>query len=464
MSTRNPFRSQAKSPETAAPSERPSSPPLPPLPPPSTTVIDPSPASSSSHAPAAASSDVDGTVSPSAAPKTDRIDEDLPPAYTPAADPTIGEATIQLGPRRPFQEPPRHPPPSQYAPSGPESHTQQQSQWHQPLGQSYHPQTQPSWQPQSQSGWRPQLQPSQAQWQTRGYPNSYGGQRQGGGGLLGSLFDTVRDVVDVVSGAHEERVIAAQRANAGAYAAPHSPSSGMNLYAPPAGPPPRGPGQTPRSGRRSSTPPRSPPPIIPDDGTPTRTPVPGHPLLRDGNLIVYPKDHLCVKCRNTGYQNYDPSHPCRKCWEKYGKPYTGALAYTTWSSSGNDPRMQRALPKFIPPHLAESSPPPGLSPRGTLGRGFASTSQQPQFQPSRSVSQPHLPMHPQPTGPSYYVVNPLFSMNSRLPVPHAIPVSPGDQRLGGRLCTRCGGDGMRSMFLIDMTTCESCGGTGRVWS
>ncbi|KAF8839364.1 hypothetical protein BDN67DRAFT_997302 [Paxillus ammoniavirescens] len=422
MSTRNPFRSQAKSPAIAPPatSERPSSPPLPPLPPPSpTTMVGPSLAgSSSSSAPA----DVNGTVSQSAAPKIERIDEDLPPAYTPAADPTIGEATIQLGPRRPFQEPPRHPPSSQHAPSRPGPHTQQQSQWHQPPGQSYHPQSQPSWQPQ------PQL--NQASWQTQRYPNSYGGQRQGGGGLLGALFDTVRDVVDVVSGAHDERMLAAQRANAGAYAAPHNPSPGMGLYAPPAGPPPRGPGQASGNARRSSTPPRSPPPIIPDDGTPTRTPVPGHPLLRDGNLIVYPKDHLCVKCRNTGYQNYDPSHPCRKCWEKYGKPYTGALAYTTWSSTGNDPRMQRALPKFVPPHLAS----------------------------------PHLPMHPQPTGPSYYVVNPLLSMGSRPPVPHAIPVSPGDHRLGGRLCMRCGGDGVRSMFLIDATTCESCGGTGRVWS
>ncbi|KIJ21215.1 hypothetical protein PAXINDRAFT_160469 [Paxillus involutus ATCC 200175] len=409
---------------------------------------------SSSSAPA----DVNGSVSPSAAPKIDRIDEDLPPAYTPAADLTIGEATIQLGPRRPFQEPPRHPPSSQNAPSRPGPHTQQQSQWHQPPGQSYHPQSQPGWQPQ------PQL--NQAPWQTQRYPNSYGGQRQGGGGLLGALFDTVRDVVDVVSGAHDERMIAAQRANTGAYAAPHNPSPGMSLYAPPAGLPPRGPGQAPGSARRSSTPPRSPPPIIPDDGTPTRTPVPGHPLLRDGNLIVYPKDHLCVKCRNTGYKNYDPSQPCRKCWEKYGKPYTGALAYTAWSSTGNDPRMQRALPKFVPPHLAgvESSPSPGLSLRGSLGRGFASTSQQSQFQHSRSISQPHLPLHPQPTGPSYYVVNPLLSMGSRPPVPHAIPVSAGDHRLGGRLCRRCGGDGVRSMFLIDTTTCESCGGTGRVWS
>ncbi|KAF9224230.1 hypothetical protein BS17DRAFT_780712 [Gyrodon lividus] len=443
MSGNNPFRAQEKSPETASPapnSRRSSSPPLPPLPPSSPTTMTRSSTaiSSPSVTPAVVSSNVTGAVTTSTAAETKHIDEDLPPAYTSAADPTIGEATIELGPRRPFQEPLRNPPSSS---SGSGFHPQQQPQWHQPPGQRYHPQ--------SQSSWHPQPQPNQAPWQTQWYPNSYGGQRPGAGGLLGALFDTVRDVVDVVSGAHEERMTAAQRANAGTYATPYNRSGAVAPYAPPAGV------------RRSSTPPRSPPPIIPDDGTPTRTPVPGHPLLRDGNLIVYPKDHLCVKCRNTGYKNYDPGQPCRKCWEKYGKPYTGALAYTSWASSGNDPRMQRALPKFVPPQLAGlgPSPSPGFPSRGLQRHEFPST-----VQHSRSVSQPHFPIHPQPTGPSYYVVNPLLSMGSTSPVPHAIPVSPGDPRLGGRMCMRCGGGGVRPLLLIDVMTCEVCGGVGRVWT
>ncbi|KAF9233729.1 hypothetical protein BU15DRAFT_90246 [Melanogaster broomeanus] len=377
------------------------------------------PSSSTVNAPAVVSSNDTGAAPASAAAEIDRIDEDLPPAYTPAADQTIGEATLELGPRRPFQAPPRQPPSSQYGPP-------QQPPWNQSL--SYHSQSQshlPSWPPQHR--------PNQPPWQMQRYPNSYGGQRGRGGGLLGALFDTVRDVVDVVSGAHDERLIAAQRANAGAYATPYNPNTGL-LVVPDASPraaPPQG--QPSANVRRSSTPPRSPPPITPDDGTPTTTPVPGHPLLRDGNLIVYPKDYLCVKCRNTGYKNHDPSHPCRKCWEKYAKPYTGALAYTPWSSSGNDPRMQRALPKFVPPHLAALSP----------SLGPVSTSRGPQG----------LGLSP-----------PLQHQHSPPPVPHAIPVSPGDPRLGGRICIRCGGCGVRPVLFFDETNCESCGGVGRVWT
>jgi hypothetical protein len=35
---------------------------------------------------------------------------------------------------------------------------------------------------------------------------------------------------------------------------------------------------------------------IPDDGRPTQTPVPGHPLLRDNKILVYPAGYECDKC------------------------------------------------------------------------------------------------------------------------------------------------------------------------
>jgi len=34
----------------------------------------------------------------------------------------------------------------------------------------------------------------------------------------------------------------------------------------------------------------------PDDGRPTRTPVPGHPLLNNGKTLVYPAGYECEKC------------------------------------------------------------------------------------------------------------------------------------------------------------------------
>ena len=35
---------------------------------------------------------------------------------------------------------------------------------------------------------------------------------------------------------------------------------------------------------------------VPDDGRPTRTPVPGHPLLNNGKTLVYPAGYECYKC------------------------------------------------------------------------------------------------------------------------------------------------------------------------
>ena len=65
--------------------------------------------------------------------------------------------------------------------------------------------------------------------------------------------------------------------------------SGENLvtdtaFAPPAGPPPPSTRQTPTS------------PTVPNDGRPTSRPHPGHPLLKDGNLLVYTKGYECKKC------------------------------------------------------------------------------------------------------------------------------------------------------------------------
>ncbi|EIN05318.1 hypothetical protein PUNSTDRAFT_145805 [Punctularia strigosozonata HHB-11173 SS5] len=57
---------------------------------------------------------------------------------------------------------------------------------------------------------------------------------------------------------------------------------------------------------------------------------------------------------NTGFKYYDPSHPCCKCWEKYSRPYSGAVAHAptnfsatpTPSTSGKS--FQRPLPKLRP--------------------------------------------------------------------------------------------------------------------
>lgn len=66
-------------------------------------------------------------------------------------------------------------------------------------------------------------------------------------------------------------------------APPRHPSRQSGQFGSPSGPPPSSP----------AGPSRPPPPI---DLSPTEIPTPGRPLLRHGQLLVYPKGHFCHKC------------------------------------------------------------------------------------------------------------------------------------------------------------------------
>lgn len=69
---------------------------------------------------------------------------------------------------------------------------------------------------------------------------------------------------------------------------------------------------------------------------PTRQPEPGHPLLYNNKLLVYPQGApVCSSCGCTGYKAGDPSRPCRKCWSKFGREFDNVLkhAYDTNNTS-----------------------------------------------------------------------------------------------------------------------------------
>ncbi|KAF8159244.1 hypothetical protein B0H34DRAFT_796525 [Crassisporium funariophilum] len=247
----------------------------------------------------------------------------------------------------------------------------------------------------------------------------------------------------------------------------------VNVYAPPPGAPP--------GGRPQDRPPPPPPPPsgsglglggrgggeggrgagggttrnggheVVNDGRPTTFPCLGHPLLKDGKLLVYPKGYECEKCNNVGYKSADPNKPCKKCWSKYAKPFLGPLAYSfsspstpsvsspTSPTSASTSNFQRPLPS-VP---STAPPPPAFS--------FS-------FSPPPPGSFPHQPPYPpQPPHPPYHTTT------TNHPPPGSLVYTAGDPRIGGRLCWRCGGKGSVSYLVIDRETCVACGGVGRTF-
>lgn len=148
---------------------------------------------------------------------------------------------------------------------------------------------------------------------------------------------------------------------------------------------------------------------------PTTTAQWGQPLLRNGQILVFPPSghRVCTSCSDSGWKAFDPSRPCKKCWDKYGKPYGGPLRIALQSAvqdlppGSSPPNSQTPLPKYRPPA-------PRASPSGY---GMAPV--------------------PQTYGPPVsWMPQPSFGQQ------RALVVRPGDPRIGGELCLTCGGDGL----------------------
>lgn len=190
---------------------------------------------------------------------------------------------------------------------------------------------------------------------------------------------------------------------------------------------------------------------------------------------------------NTGYKNYDPSHPCSRCWDRYAKPYSGALAYAPWGtdsgSNSSHTSFQRPLPQFRAPQASLHQPNSpyfdSSTPRSDLSRS-ASTSRVGSGYPGAAarvipVAGGGVPMNsyldplqgrgrPVFPPPSWYGTPAVIPMNGvRAPPGNAPVYSPGDPRIGGRLCWRCGGDGKTSFLIFDEETCRVCNGIGRTF-
>ncbi|KAI0630485.1 hypothetical protein C8Q77DRAFT_1062868 [Trametes polyzona] len=487
VSTYNPFRTPAVTPTPTGASNA-SQAVSSPLHNPSTGDVNQA-ASSGRHTPEPQATDVGRSASPLDRSVNDLLTEELPPAYTPAPNVYEGEATLELGPRRPFQNP---------VPVQPQDHPP----WVSPQPPNHSPWLSP--QPTATSDWAvfpASRHRESANLYTRPAPPpvhpSHQGLRPSSTPLVPAspsqpLSDFARDFYAAGAGTGmNEGVLGGPSAQYQSDTPGASSSSAtVAQYAPPPGEPPY---RATKSGPTSPTGPGR--DQVPDDGRPTEKPVPGHPLLRHGKVLVYPKDYECHKCHNTGYKNYDPSHPCSRCWDKYAKPYTGALTYTPWGADASGPSsagsarttLQRPLPQFRAPQASLHQPsaswygPPPPPPRGDpslsrsastsrVGSGYPGASARviPVFgggvpvgsylDPLQARGRPAFPPQTWFGGPQQPVV-----VDGPPPRGNAVVYAPGDPRLGGRLCWRCGGDGKTSLFIFDEETCRVCNGIGRTY-
>ncbi|KAG9018111.1 hypothetical protein FRB90_012262 [Tulasnella sp. 427] len=275
-----------------------------------------------------------------------------PPPYTPSPD-VFSETTVEVGPRRPFQNAAQAPPrrvPGGYPGSVSRQRTGAGSA---DLGNSWRADVTI---PASNSG--PYLTPQGTGWSAR------------------SSSQPDLTLLDTTSG---------------------------SSYAPPTGPPPqRNPSQSsPARNTEASE----------DDGKPTVQPTPGRPLLNNGKTLVYPPGYFCHKCwnltpavfltgviagNNTGYKSFDPTHPCSKCWQKYSRPYSGPLTYAPWANRPADTNFQRPLPRTFGPSSTALSLQRGQSsarPSWSAGPGesYRSSSSNnlwhtPQQRPTRAIN------------------------------------------------------------------------------
>lgn len=286
VSVHNPFRSPTVTP---APTGRTgnSSPPLPPIPVDDDALARPSytpppgPPPERVQQPSANPEDTRGSVA-------DVLTEELPPAYTATPNLREGESTLELGPRRPFQQPPAVPrrqepqfPPASWPP--PESWGATSSQpidngWTAFPGNLHRSQTGVD-----RTRFAPPPQhPTQRALEPRVRPTSH----------PDVVSDFARDFYAAGSddsGLYGGSSMQYQSVSAGA--SPVSPSASWV--------PQVSTGFAPPSEERQDGGRRNPSNGVPDDGRPTDRPVPGHPLLRHGKVLMYPNGYECQKC---GYQ------------------------------------------------------------------------------------------------------------------------------------------------------------------
>ncbi|KAF8968966.1 hypothetical protein BDZ97DRAFT_1902736 [Flammula alnicola] len=404
----------------------------------------------------------------------DGIPLEEPPPYTPSPSLNAGETTVESGPARPFQPPPPRgttpqAPPSGSRPTGGRSGSlfQQLSNslnnvirsLEDPSSSTYNSRLSP--QPTGQNGWssypgQQQQPPRPAQSRPQFSPPPHP-PPNANTSYDPSLEPPPRHPLSRIPSSSSSYPPRSPRSR------PASPPTNMRRhssefahdfyaagtgdfptnqggYAPPPGPPPALPQRPMATGRSSQS--------VPNDGRPTSHPIVGHPLLKDGKVLVYPKGYECEKCNNVGYKAADPLRPCKRCWNKYAKPFAGPLAYSfnnpsSPQSASPDANFQRPLP-YVPPPAPRSAPP-----------AFSLSPPQAHFAQGGYMSNRQGGFYTPPLG--------IRATGMSRPPPGSVIYTAGDPRIGGRLCWRCDGRGNVSFLFLDRETCPVCGGVGRTF-
>ena len=125
-----------------------------------------------------------------------------------------------------------------------------------------------------------------------------------------------------------------------------------------------------------------------------------------------------------------------KCWDNYSQKYNSNSSSSSNISSIS--RHQQPLPAFKPPHRSFISNEASSS--HTINGLYNTNTAQLQ-----RTSQPAPQVHWTAKAPQ-----------------GALVVQPGDPRIGGRICWRCDGQGMVSVFIFDREQCPVCHGIGRL--
>lgn len=260
-----------------------------------------------------------------------------PPAYTPAANFYTGEATVEYGPTRPFQQAPPAPPlPQQFSGLSAGHFTPQNTGISpMPTGWARYPGQGPRQSgppfvgppPRHPSTLGPSFGPIPGPDANENVPplprrplsdfarDFYASGADQTNGRPPSPIGSHESSDDSLGPEHYERHPSSpnsSRARPPTSPVTSGPAGAASQYTPPSRPPPppRHPSSSADRPSAFAPPPGPPPSQSPrraepstEDWKPTTTPTPGRPLLNNGHVLVYPAGHECRKCTSYGIKN-----------------------------------------------------------------------------------------------------------------------------------------------------------------